>query len=153
MADVPFTAVSDLAAWVGQEIPADDPRALALLTAASHLAIAEIGAAITDEWSEVPGSVQSVIVQAAARVWFNPQGLIADAIDDYSRRWESPGESGIYFTDAERATLLRYRSKGVRGLWTLGTTRGDIYADQYLDVINADGSDHREPMPFLPAGE
>lgn len=152
MADALFADAGALGAWVGQEIPDDDARALALLTAASHLVAAEIGTTVTDEWTEVPGDVRTVVVQAAARVWFNPQGLVADAIDDYSRRWESPGESGIYFTDAERDVLARYRVKAVRGLWTLGTTRGDDHADQYLDVVNADGTAHNEQIPFLPPG-
>lgn len=152
MASSPFAEVSALAAWVGQDIPADDPRAVAVLTAASNLVRAEVGSSVADEWTEAPNEVQDVVVQVAARVWYNPQGLVADSVDDYSRRWEGGGESGVYLTKGERDTLSLYRAKP-KGLWSLGTTRGDDYTDQYLDVKNPDGSTQTEPMPFLPAGE
>ena len=147
-----FAQVSDLAAWVGEDIPIDDSRALAVLAAAARLIEAEVGSDVVAAWQEVPGDVSAVTVQVAARVWFNPQGLVADAIDDYSRRWEQGGESGVYLTSGERDLLSKYRAKP-KGLWSLGTTRGDDYADRYLDVTNAsDGSIQSEPMPFLPPG-
>lgn len=145
MASLPFADASELAAWVGQTIPSDDPRAGAVLTAASVLVRAEVGAAVTDAWTTVPDEVAQVTVQVAARVWFNPQGLVADSVDDYSRRWESAGESGVYLTRGERDILSAYRTKAPKGLWTLGTTRGDDYADQYIAVEGQE-----EPMPFLP---
>jgi hypothetical protein len=148
----PFAYVDQLAAWVGESIPEDDARAAAVLTAASLLVKSEVGAAVVDEWVEVPEEVTMVTIQVAARVWFNPQGLVSDSIDDYSRRWENGTESGVYLTPAERDVLSRYRAKP-KGLWTLGTTRGDDYADQYLDVVNADDPTRlQEPIPFLPPG-
>ncbi|GEB17212.1 hypothetical protein NSI01_55270 [Pimelobacter simplex] len=152
MAQPPFAEVSDLAAWVGQEIPAEDPRATAVLLAASQVVIAEVGPKVAEDWAEVPGDVSAITAQVAARVWFNPQGLIADSIDDYSRRWDQGGESGIYLTSGERDLLSKYRTKA-KGLWALGTTRGDDCADQYLDVVNADTPGTlEEPIPFLPPG-
>ena len=159
MASLPFATIDALAAWVGQTITPDDSRAAAVLSAASVLVRSEIGrdsdgAYVSEGWATVPEDVAQVVVQVAARVWFNPQGLVSDAIDDYSRRWDGVGESGVYLTRGERDILSAYRSSAPKGLWTLGTTRGDDYADQYLDVTNAsDGSVQSEPMPFLPPGE
>ena len=147
MAQPPFAEVSDLAAWVGQEIPGGDKRAAAVLLAASHAIISEVGTAVADEWEAVPGDVNAITVQVAARVWFNPQGLVSDSIDDYSRRWSESSESGIYLTAGERDLLSKYRTKP-KGLWSLGTTRGDAYADQYIAVEGQPEA----PMPFLPPG-
>lgn len=152
MASLPFATPDALAAWVGQSIDSADPRALAVLSAASVLIQSEVGASVVEAWEDIPADVSLVTVQVASRVWFNPQGLVADSIDDYSRRWENAQESGVYLTAAERDLLSRYRTTGPKGLWTLGTTRGDDYVDQYLDVVNADGSAHNEQMPFLPPG-
>lgn len=153
MADVPFATVTALGAWVGETLADEDPRATALLRAASYLVASEVGTDVAEAWDEIPGEVASVVTQVAARVWFNPQGLVGDSIDDYTRRWDSP-ESGVYLTQMERDILSRYRVKGPRGLWTLGTTRGDDYADQYLDVVNAaTPSTLEEPIPYLPPGE
>src|SRR5690349_12936353 len=103
MASLPFATTTALAAWVGQTIESGDARAAAVLSAASVLIQSEVGgSAVTDAWETVPADVAQVTVQVAARVWFNPQGLVADAIDDYSRRWENPGESGVYLTASER---------------------------------------------------
>ena len=147
MAQPPFASVSDLAAWVGQEIPADNPRAAAVLMAASHAIVAEVGTQVAEDWQTVPGDVGAIAVQVAARVWFNPQGLVSDSIDDYSRRWSESRESGIYLTAGERDLLSKYRTKP-KGLWSLGTTRGDDYADQHIAVEGQPEA----PMPFLPPG-
>ena len=149
MASPPFADVDALAAWVGQEINFGDARANAVLTAASVLVQTEVGADTAEAWSTVPAAVAQVVVQAAARVWFNPEGLVADSVDDYSRRWADGGESGVYLTRGERDILSAYRTSKPKGLWNLTTTRGDDYADQYHDVIGQPG----EPMPFLPPGE
>lgn len=148
----PFAFPDQLGAWVGEDIPMNDPRAQAVLMAASVLIRSYVGSDVSDAWEESPDDVTQVAVQVAARVWFNPQGLISDAIDDYSRRWENASESGVYLTAGERDILSAYRAKA-HGLWTLGTTRGDEYADQYLDVVNAPTpSVLEEPIPFLPPG-
>jgi hypothetical protein len=120
--------------------------------AASVLVRSEVGASVAEAWTDAPDDVVQVVVQVAARVWFNPQGLVHEAIDDYDRRWENVTESGVYLTPAERDILSPYGTKP-RGVWTLGTTRGDDYADQYLDVVNADTpSTPEEPIAFLPPG-
>ena len=146
MASVPFAEVDALAAWLGVTID-NEERAEAILMAASYLVQNEVGASVSDEWTEVPGIVGAVVVQVAARVWHNPQGLVSESIDDYTRRYGNETPSGVFLTQQERDMLSPYRAKP-RGLWNLSTTRGNDYEDQYLDV---DGQD--EPMPFVLAGE
>lgn len=145
MSDAPFAEVDDLAAWVGATIDGED-RAEALLMAASALVRAEVGATVTDAWETVPSEVEAVVVQVAARVWFNPQGAFAQTTGPFTVTWGSLSESGVYLTKAERDILSRFRTSGPRGLWTLGTTRADLYVDQYIDVVGQPN----EPMPFLP---
>lgn len=143
----PLAEVSDLAAWVGQDIPDSDPRAGAVLSAASTLVRAEADPDVAAEWAmtTAPDEVSMVVVQVAARVWLNPTGMVAESVDDYTARW-AESESGVYLTKTERDVLSKYRTKA-KGVWTLGTTRGDYTgADQFLDVTGS------EPMPFLPDG-
>lgn len=152
MADMPYASTADLGAWVGETIADLDPRAQAVVMAASTLVRSTVGAAVADAWTTVPGEVRQVTVQVASRVWFNPQGVVADSVDDFSRRWDTGGESGVYLTDAEKDMLSPFQARP-KGLWTLGTTRGGDDLDQYLAVRNPDGSTQSEPMPFLSAGE
>lgn len=116
--------VSDLAAWVGQSIEDADPRAGAVLSAATALVRGYAG----QEWDDdtVPDDVVSIAVQVAARVWHNPQGIVAETIDDYSRRWGGDGESsGLFLTDFEKTILGRYRTS-TSGLWVQPTTQGPL---------------------------
>lgn len=148
----PFAFADQLGAWVGEEIPTDDPRAVAVLTAASVLVQSYVGADVAAAWEEAPADVKQVVIQSAARVWFNPQALENDAIDDYRRGWGKVPESGVYLTSGERDILSPYRS-GPKGVWTLSTTRDDPTDDQYLDVVNAGTpAIQEEQMPFLPPG-
>lgn len=146
MSAIPYAEVNDLAAWTGATIADDDARATAVLKAASVLVRTYVGSDVAEEWGTVPDDVATVVVQVAARVWFNPQGVIADAIDDYSRRWEESPEAGVYLSPSERDMLSPYRTSAPKGVWTLGTTRDDLYTDEYLDVVGQPN----EPMPFLP---
>lgn len=150
MAQPALAQVPDLAAWVGEDIPSADARASAVLSAASTLVRSYTGQTWTNEAGallEVPDDVAMVTVQVAARVWVNPEGVQADSIDDGSRRFVASGETGAYLTLGERDILSKYRTAGPKGLWTLGTTRGDASdTDQMLAV---EGS---EPIPFLPDG-
>ena len=146
MSSVPYAEPADLAAWTGATIAEDDARALAVLKAASVLVRTYVGADAAEAWIEVPDDVETVVVQVASRVWFNPQGVIADTIDDYSRRWEDAPEAGVYLSKSEQDMLSPYRTSAPKGVWTLGTTRDDLYTDQYIDVIGQPN----EPMPFLP---
>jgi len=131
MALPPLAAVSDLAAWVGRDIPDADPRAGAVLSAASAIVRSEVDQTWVDDQgalTEVPDDVAVVVVQVAARVWLNPSGLESLTIDDATRRWSSSGPLGLHLTDSERAILAKYRTVGQpRGIGVLSTTRGDDY--------------------------
>lgn len=122
MATLPPLA-SDLAAWVGESIEDTDPRAEAVLSAATALVRGYAGQAWDDD--ATPDDVWAVVIQVAARVWFNPQGLIRDSVDDYSRAWADGGESGVYLTSSERDILSRYRTSA-SGLWVQPITSGTL---------------------------
>lgn len=164
MANMPYARVTDLAAWVGQDIAADDPRARALLMAASIRVRRYVGPSVCDAWDAagepstppvpIPDVVSSVTVQAAARVWINPQGLTTEANDDYTRRFGDDAKSGLYLTEDEKADLSEFRTQpGGGGLAVLSTTRGEDELDQYLAVIDPSGERSTEDFPFLPAGQ
>jgi hypothetical protein len=150
-----FAEVSDLAAWIGQTIASDDVRALAVLAAASNLIRDEVPDSVHEEWTgeDIPERIAEITVSVAARVWLNPNTLVESfSIDDYTERLREGGAEGLFLTKGEADRLSRYRT-GHRGLWTLGTTRGDDYADQYLDTVNAaTPATLEEPIPFLPPG-
>lgn len=151
-----FAEVEDLAAWVGQSIELDDDRALAVLTAASNLIRDEVPTSVADGWDvgEVPERVKEITVAAAARVWLNPNSFVRQwTKGPFSEGYFDQAIEGLFLTTAELNSLSKYRTRGPRGLWTLGTTRGDDYADQYLDVVNAaTPGTIEEPIPFLPPG-
>lgn len=134
MALPPLAPVSDLAAWVGQTIPSDDPRAGAVLSAASALVRSYAGKTWTDDadaLADVPDVVASVAVQVAARVWANPSGAIAAAIDDGSLRWSEASASGLYLTDADKAVLGAYQEPAAEsfGLGTVSLAGGSYELD------------------------
>jgi len=62
----------------------------------------------THGYVDIPLELQSVAVSAAARMFSNPIGVISEQIGQYAVRYE-PNLHGVTFTDAERATLGRYR--------------------------------------------
>ncbi len=122
--------VSDLASWVGQEIPDADPRARAVLSAASALVRAHTGQTWVDEaeaLTDVPDVVSVVVVQVASRVWLNPAGLTSVTVDDATRRWGEAGATGLYLTESEKNTLADYSASGQPSdLGTVSVTRGTL---------------------------
>lgn len=124
MALPPLASVPDLAAYVGEEIPEDDQRAGAVLRMASSVVRAYVGK--TFEGGTVPDGAADVTLDMAARVWFNPAGLVQDGVDDTTRRWaESKVSEGFYLTAANKMILDSLRDRPQGGLYTLGVTRGD----------------------------
>lgn len=129
MALPPLASVSDLAAWVGQAIPDADPRAGAVLSAASALVRSYAG----QTWSidgttlddDLPPVVAAVVVQVAARVWTNPAGLTSVTLDDATRRWGESGSVGLYLTEHEKATLADFSLSASPGVGVLSFTRGE----------------------------
>ena len=117
--------VSSLAAWIGQSIETDDPRAEAVLSAASNMVSAYAG----KDWSteDAPADVVDIAVQAAARVYLSPA-------NPNIRNWNKGpfGEgyfdaaaNGLYLTDEEKTVLNRFRTAAF-GLGTVSTTRGSV---------------------------
>lgn len=129
MALPPLANVADLAAWVGQEIPDGDPRAGAVLSAASALVRAYTSQTwVDDDGSpiEVPEDVAAVVVQVAARVWMNPGGLESVTLDDGTRRWGSGGGLGLYLTESEKEILGAHVDGGPPDLGTVSFTVGAV---------------------------
>lgn len=129
MALPPLAPVSDLAAWVGQVIPDDDPRAGAVLHAASALVRSYTGQTWVEGESlsdSLPEVVSAVAVQVAARVWVNPDGLVSASIDDGTRRWGDAGAAGLYLTQHEKDVLGDYIEGGQSDLGSISLTRGRI---------------------------
>lgn len=120
MALPPLVTVTDLAAWVGQSIPVDDPRAVAVLAAASALVRSEAGQAWENP-DTVADDVKLIVTQAAGRVWNNPSGAIQRGAGPYSERVSERAAEGLFLTDTEKEVLTRYRATR-RGLWTMGVT-------------------------------
>lgn len=132
MALPPLATVSDLAAWVGREIPDNDPRAGAVLSAASALVRSHSGQTWVDgsnALADVPDVIAAVVVQVAGRVWVNPSGLTSATIDDATRRWGEAGTAGLYLTPHEKDVLADYTIGGQSDLGTLSVTRGAIGMD------------------------
>lgn len=153
MAQPPLAVPSDLAAWVGQDIPADDPRAEAVLSAASSLVRTEIPGQVHAAWAAsddtVPDTVRQVVVQVAARVWLNPAGAVSVQVGQVSRRWPDTAADGLYLTGSERSVLSRYRASAP-GLATLSTTRGEHLASVYVPTAPEPAG---YPFPWYAAGD
>lgn len=114
--------VADLADWVGQTIASGDPRAAAVLSAASNLVQGYTG----KDWSTdaAPADVVDVVIQVAARVWRNPTGAVSWTKGPFSERYRDDAADGLYLTESEMSVLNRFRT-AASGLGTLSTTRGD----------------------------
>jgi hypothetical protein len=140
MALPPLAPASDLAAWIGQDIPLGDPetRAGAVLSAASALVRGYTGQTWVNDAGAlvaVPDDVAAVTVQVAARVWSNPEFVESITIDDSTRRWGSAGGQGVYLTEHEKDALSGYRTgSSSTGLSTLGLTRGSGVLDPNVYV-------------------
>lgn len=134
MALPPLAPVSDLAAWVGQTIESGDPRAEAVLSAASALVRSYAGQTWTDEadaLEDVPDVVAAVAVQVAARVWLNPNGAVSVTLDDGALRWAEATAAGLYLTDADKAVLGAYQEHDTEsfGLGTVSFAGGGVLDD------------------------
>ena len=128
----PLAEASDLAAWVGQDIPVADPRAGAVLSAASALVRSYTGQTWVeaDALTDVPDIVNAVVVQVAARVWLNPAGLESVTLDDGTRRWGSRAGSGVVLTDADKDALAGFRETGAStGIGSVSLTGGSYTLD------------------------
>lgn len=132
MADLPpLAAVSDLAARVGETIANDDTQAAYFLGAASALIRSETGRTWVDDSNElsgVPADVTVICVEAAARLWRNPDGVIQETTGPFTQRLPDKFADGLFLTASEKSQLSRYRA-GRLGLWALNTYRDDTFLD------------------------
>lgn len=134
MATLPALAsTADLSARARDAIAADDAGALWVLGTASALIRSYVGTTLMpDGWVEgdpftPPDGAKAVAVEVAYRVWSNPDNLVADGIDDATRRWSDRAADGFFLTAADRLILDGLKAKR-SGLYTLSVTRGDDYS-------------------------
>lgn len=109
--------------------PADETRAEALLEDASALVRSEAGVDWVDaggELTDVPDIIRVTVLAAAKRAFINPDGVTAEAIQDYQASFSSASPD-IYLTKQERAAVRR--AVGRRGVFTISTTRTDLDTD------------------------
>ncbi|MGH8875791.1 MAG: hypothetical protein ACRD0P_00345 [Stackebrandtia sp.] len=67
---------------------------------------AEVRAVAGRTWATgAPPLAASITLRAAERAIVNPQGLSAEGLGDYSRRFGGTGPAGVYLTDGEREAL------------------------------------------------
>lgn len=157
MATYPALAsTADLAARAREAISAEDEGALWVLDTASALIRSYTAKTfLPDGWEEgdeftAPDGARAVAVEVAYRVWTNPDNLVADSIDDSSRRFSERAAEGFYLTDADKIILDGLKSKR-SGLWTLGVTRGDDYTDNVFVPTGPPPSG--DPFPWYAADD
>jgi hypothetical protein len=126
MADLPpLVDVGELGTWLRVET-LDTVWAELVLSMASDLVRSETG--LTWEDVDVPSEARAVTLAVAARVYRNPDAAshFSETTGPFTRSMSFPnGEAvGLFLTGRERAMLARFRS-ATRGLWSLGTTRGE----------------------------
>lgn len=116
--------IGDLAAWVGQDIAPSDPRAGAVLSAASNLVSAYAGKDWTTE--DAPADVADIVVQVAARVYLSPANTNVRnwTKGPFNEGYFDAAANGLYLTDEEKTALNRFRTVA-SGLGTLSVTRGE----------------------------
>ena len=121
---IPFATPTDLGHRAGVAID-NVEQAESILLMASAVVAAYIGQDFSD--GDIPLAASQVTINVAYRVWVNPDGLVGDTIDDASRRWsERTSSEGFYLTAADKMILDGLRKPAAnRGLWSLGTTRGE----------------------------
>ena len=134
MALPPLASVSDLAAWVDQTIASDDPRAGAVLSAASALVRGYTKVTWVDDTNaltDVPDDVAAVVVQVASRAWLNPNPNLRNwNKGPFSEGYFDAAALGLYLSDADKDALTDYRTTPAStGLGTIGTTRGELGLD------------------------
>ena len=126
MAVLPALADIDaLEAWTGDTIPDDDPRALAVLAAASALVRSETRRTWLDDMgalAAIPDELGTVVVQVAARVWNNPEGVTYDLAGSFAANFGTDAPLGIHLTAPARASCARHRLQAT-GVWSLATAR------------------------------
>ena len=144
----PLVSVAEFAAWVGESIPDNDPRALAYLAGASARVRSYTGRTWVDpdtkQLLDVPDDVATVVKQVAERKWRNPAGFVQETTGPFTVRYPDRPRDGLYLTEDEQAMLDPYKYNGRRQLWTM---RIDGH-DDYLDTVFVDVEGGGDPFPL-----
>lgn len=127
----PLAEVDDLQARLGRTLSTDERvRAAAAIEDASALVREE--ARRTWAGETVPGAIRAVVLRVARREFTNPDSRVNRQIGPFSETYSAQAGTA-YLTDDERAIVARYRPAGVRGLWTLSTTRdAELNPDRFV---------------------
>lgn len=150
-----LATVSDLAAWVGRDIPESDPRAGAVLSHASTRVRTFARQTWTDDadaLTDVPDIVRDVTVRVAARAWRNPEDLDSVTLDDGTKRWGSV--RGLVLTDEDREDLREYlpgNGTALSGFGVIATNRGEpVNGTLYVPTAPEPSG---EPFPWYDADD
>ena len=124
------------------------PSAEYVLLAASNFVRLESGD--PGRWPDAataPAAIKTVVVQVAARIWRNPDGVTMRTEGPFSEQFVQTVEAGLSLTDSERRIVTR--TNGARSpLWSMSTTRDDEAAlpSSYVDVFSGE-TVPRSPYP------
>ena len=136
MAEALFITIDDLRTHVGSEI--GDARALALVEDA--VAIVRQHPSVGD-WTYADGSdkpvpqiLKTVTKQVAARMWRNPTGARQETTGPFSTTYASADVAALTDTEYQHLSRLGGESPSGGGLWTLGTTRGELEVTDWRPV-------------------
>lgn len=156
----PFIEAPILGLWLGVEFTdADIAKAEAIIASASTLVRTETGRAWVDadgnlvtaasfdaHGDEILEALRDVTQSVAGRVWRNPGGITSETTGPFTVTYNVEQAQGLYITDTEGRQLAQAvawaTGSAARGVWTLGTTRGDLETargygtdDIFLDTI------------------
>jgi hypothetical protein len=142
----PLAEVEDLRAWPGVSVSDDQESAAeAVLSRASAIVRRAAGKTwLNDDGSglgDVPDGISSIVVQAAARFWNNPNGAVAITKGPFSEQFGQAVEAGVFLTQSEKDEISDAVSiSGSRPkLWTQATTRDRCGADGVFLTDQYDG--------------
>lgn len=147
-APAPLVGVTDLASWVEESIPEEDPRAELVLRGASALVREETGKTWGTDAEPLPESLWFVVLQAAARAWLNPEGFTDERLAEWSGKRGAETADGVYLTESEKRACSRFTAapRARRGIGIVTTTRGEgVPLETYVPVVGSD-----EPLPVSP---
>lgn len=118
-----FVEAADLATWMGTTIT-NEPRAEAILAAASTLVRTETGRAWVDDDGNYDDDVdetrqetiQTVVKLIAERVYTNPRGVLVKSSGPFSETVAAWAAFGLMLTEQERSLLGAPNNGGIPGL-------------------------------------
>ena len=149
MAQAPLATPADLGDFLGEDITAEDARAVSVLSIASDLVRAYVGWA--EDPTEIPSAASNVTVDVAARVWLNPGGLERDGIDDVQRGFGQQAHERFYLTPANKMMLSPLRPKTrTGGLYTVSVHDGRTDTTIYVPTAPEPSGD---PFPWYAADD